>query len=126
MARPVDLKGIKKRASEALERTVKRYERLSDTLDYPIVRWVAEMTAVEAHSVWERYAEQRLVAAINHYPQHFIDEYGVRGVTRISAGLAVYLARQGRRYFEFRSTSDLIARGDHLVSDARNPFRLLP
>jgi hypothetical protein len=32
------------------------------------------MTAVEIHAAWERYVEVRLVVALNHSPEHFLQE----------------------------------------------------
>ena len=34
-----------------------RYDSVADALDYLVVRWIAQMTAVEIHAVWERYVE---------------------------------------------------------------------
>ena len=83
------------------------------------------MTAVEVHAVWERYAEQRLVAALNHSPAFFLNEHWIRGVTRIPSGLAAYAVRGGGRYFDFRSMSDLIDRSDRLLGRVANPFRAI-
>jgi hypothetical protein len=43
----------------------------------------------------------------------------------IPIGLATALVRGGGKYFDFRSTSDLIDKGDRLVGRANNPFRNL-
>ena len=127
MPRPVDLTRIRTMAATGLSRALERYDAaVSKNLDYPLLRWIAKMTAVEVHAVWERYAEQRLVAALNHSPEHFLNEYSIRGVTQIPFGLASYAVRGGGRYFDFRSMSDLIDRGDRLVGQATNPFRTIP
>jgi hypothetical protein len=65
-------------------------------------RWVAQMTAVEIHGTWERYVESRLVAALNHSPKHFIKEQNIAGVSGIPTGLAQYIVRGGKRFFDFR------------------------
>jgi hypothetical protein len=83
------------------------------------------MTAVEIHGIWERYAEERLVAALNHSPDHFLQSNIVSGVTTIPKGLANYLVRSGGKYFDFRSVSDLIEKGDRFVGKSDNPFRTM-
>jgi hypothetical protein len=83
------------------------------------------MTAVDAHETWERYVEARLVAAINHDPKHFLTEQNVKGVKHVSYGLARYIVRGGDRYFDFRSTSDLIQRTDKWLAPAQNMFRTI-
>ncbi|SRR6266404_7982528 len=83
------------------------------------------MTAVEIHGTWERYVESRLVAALNHNSKHFIKEYNVAGVSRIPTGLALYIVRGGKRFFDFRSSSDLISKADHWLGKDGNPFRSL-
>jgi hypothetical protein len=83
------------------------------------------MSAVEAHAVWERYAEQRLVVALAHHPSAFVAANGVRGLKRIPVGLASVLVRGGGKYFDFRSCSDLLNVGDRLVGRPQNPFRRL-
>ncbi len=127
MPRPIDLPAMKTRSTNALDKALALYGAAVDAeLDYHLLRWIARMTAVELHTVWERYAETRLVAALNHHPQHFLTENSIRGVTRIPAGLALYLVRSGGRYFDFRSMSDLIDKADRLVGHTANPFRVLP
>ena len=82
------------------------------------------MTAVEVHGIWERYAEARLVAALNHRPAHFLDRYEVKGVSQIPVGLAQFIIRGGERYFNFRSIGELASKGDQLLGKDHNPFRL--
>jgi len=126
MPRLIDLRAIKNRLMVDVALALVRYETaVAQKYDYFFLRWIAKMTAVEIHASWERYAESRLVAALNHNPEHFVSEHDIRGVKRISAGLAFYLVRGGGRYFDFRSMSDLIDKGDRLVGHARNPFRRL-
>ena len=85
-------------------------------------RWAAQMTAVEIHGTWERYVEGRLVAALNHNPKHFIKEQTIAGVSGIPTGLARYIIRGGKRFFDFRSMGDLINKADHWLGNAANPF----
>jgi len=123
MTRPADLGVVKRRALGSLTRIQKRYDgcRASNS-HYLFVRWVGSMCVVDAHAVWERYAEERLVVALAHHPSAFISEHGIRGLKRIPVGLAAVLARGGRKYFDFRSCSDLLSMGDGLVGRAQNPF----
>jgi hypothetical protein len=86
------------------------------------IRWVAHMTAVELHVVWERYAEGRLVIALNHFPTHFLTVNSVRGVKILPVDLADYLVRGGAKYFDFRSIDDLIDKGKRLLAPSNNPF----
>jgi len=124
MPRPVDLPAIKTRSTNALNGGLARYDAaVAAGFHYRLLRWIAKMTAVELHTVWERYVESRLVAALNHNPQHFLTENSVRGVRRVSCGLAFYVVRTGGRYFDFRSMSDLIDKADRMVGRALNPFR---
>ena len=103
---------------------MKRYDS-TDGLDYPMRRWVAQMIAVEIHGTWERYVESRLVAALNHNPKHFIKAQNIAGVSTISTGLALYIVRGGKRFFDFRSMADLINKADHWLGKDGNPFRSL-
>jgi hypothetical protein len=83
------------------------------------------MTAVDIHAVWERYVETRLVAALNHSPQHFLEGQNIASVTRIPPGLARYIVRGGRNFTDFRSTGDLMSKADHLLGKDANPFKSL-
>lgn len=83
------------------------------------------MAAVEVHSTWERYVEDRLATALNHNSAHFIVTHDVRGVSRVSSGLAYYVVRSGGRYFDFKGTSDLLSKGDEWLGKPNNPFRVL-
>lgn len=124
MPRTIDVQRLKARSINAVNHSVGRYDAIAPAgLHYLIVRWAAQMTAVEIHAIWERYVENRLVAALNHHPRHFLREHNIKGVSRISSGLAVYVVRSGGRYFDFRSMSDLIDKGDRWLGRAENPFR---
>lgn len=89
--------------------------------DYNCVRWVAKMTAVEIHGIWERYVENRLIAALNHHPEHFLNENSIKSVKRVSLGLATYIVRGGGRYFDFRSMADLSDKSKRWLGNS-NPF----
>jgi hypothetical protein len=124
MTRIVNLPALKTTSANQVSEAMARYES-AEELHYVMQRWVARMTAVELHAIWERYAERRLVTALNHAPEHFIVENNVKGVKRISAGLAFYLVRNGGRYFDFRSIGELLSKGDALLGKDGNPFRQL-
>ena len=127
MPRTIDLPALRARSTAAVNATLARYDAaVANNLHYLFLRWVAQMSAVEIHATWERYAENRLVAALNHHPAHFLADNAVRGVRRVPAGLALYVVRGGGRYFDFRSMRELRDKADRLVADAQNPFRPLP
>jgi hypothetical protein len=127
MTRPIDLERIRRLAQRSLKRSMGRYkDAVSAKLDYLMVRWTAQMTAVELHVVWERFAEDRLVAALNHDSSFFLETHQVLGITRVPNGLARFAVRGGDKYFDFRSCADLIDRADRLVGKARDPFRKIP
>ncbi|WP_316195806.1 MULTISPECIES: hypothetical protein [unclassified Bradyrhizobium] len=85
------------------------------------------MTAVEIHGIWERYAEDRIVAGLNHDSSHFISEESISGVSHVTVGLASFIVRRGNKYFDFRSMGDLIGKADGwLGMGSKNPFRSLP
>ncbi|HZP75838.1 MAG TPA: hypothetical protein VFB45_06840 [Pseudolabrys sp.] len=126
MPRTIDVDKLKAGSIHALDAALNRLRNLgwigSDE-ELTIYRWTAAMTAVEVHAIWERYAERRLVAALNHYPDYFIEQEEIKGVSRISSGLAFYVVRGGSRYFDFRSSSELLKKGDALLGQPDNPFR---
>jgi hypothetical protein len=124
MGRKIDFKSIQAKCIREVHTAMHRYDR-TEGLDYLVRRWVAAMTAVEVHAIWERYSESRLIAALNHYPKHFLNEHDIAGVSSISTGFAVYIVRGGGRFFDFRSTSDLIAKANRWLGATANPFRLL-
>lgn len=89
--------------------------------------WIVRMAVIDLHSVWERFAEDRLAVGLNHHPIYFLERNEVRGISHISKGLAYYLVRGGLRYFDFRSMAELLRKGDDLLSRDLNPFRhILP
>jgi len=87
--------------------------------------WVFGMSVVDVHTIWERFAEDRLALAINHHPSYFLLTHDVRGVRQISQGLAYFIVRGGSRYFDFRSMNDLIRKANSFVGADHNPFREL-
>jgi hypothetical protein len=124
MARKVDLSALRKRATQEVREAMTLYDS-AGAFDYWYQAWIAKMTAVEVHAIWERYVETRLVAALNHNPKHFIEQQGIAGLTRISTGLARYIVRGGRPYFDFRSIEDLLGKANHWLGSAANPFNAL-
>ena len=127
MPRTVDLNRIRHRALHSVQKTMARYENAGTAkLHYLLVRWIAQMSAVELHVIWERFAEDRLEAALNHDSSYFLETHQVLGITRVPNGLARFAVRGGDRYFDFRSCSDLIYRADKLAGKAGNPFRAIP
>lgn len=124
MARTIDLDRLRRKSIQDLEHILIRVGHgETGQLHYTDMRWICAMSAVEAHSIWERYAENRLAAALNHDPRHFISEYNITGVTRVSTGLALFVIRGGGRYFDFRSMSDLLTQGNKWLGRNSNPFR---
>jgi hypothetical protein len=127
MARRPSLGKVKSDAISFLNRSLERYEKArTSEINYLLLRWIASMIAVEVYAVWERYTEKRLALALTHHPEAFFEEFNVRGLKTLSVGLASVLVRGGSRYFDFRSSSDLIAKGDTLVGKDNNPFRAVP
>ncbi|MEJ2375190.1 MAG: hypothetical protein P8Y71_07095 [Pseudolabrys sp.] len=126
MPRKLDLKRLKTRSTNALNHIMARVESPPKGADHLFIRWMCAMSAVEIHGVWERYAENRLVALLNHDVRHFVSEQSIKGISHVSVGLAYYVVRGGNRYFDFRSMSDLISRADHCAGNAANPFRAIP
>jgi hypothetical protein len=126
MARKFDLKKLKADTNEFIDDLVGQIEWIEEKLngpeDYLFLRWVYEMIAVELYASWERYAESRIIAALNHSPQHFITDNSLTGVDSVSKGLAEYVVRGGGRYFDFRSVEDLKGHATRLLGKSRNPF----
>ena len=83
------------------------------------------MSIVELHAIWERFAEERLVIALNHAPSYFIEENSIKGTENITKGLAHVLVKENQKYFDFRSMDDLIKRGTKLLGVNNNPFKNL-
>lgn len=124
MPRKIDLRVLRKKSAQDVIKAIQRYDAGS-ALGYYWGRWIARMTAVEIHAVWERYVETRLVAALNHNPRHFLKEQEITGVARISPGFARYIIRSGNRFFDFRSTADLIGKANRWLGSTANPFNAL-
>lgn len=125
MAKKINLTALKTKSRDDINYAIQRYERADKKgLHYLLVWWIAQMTAVEIYTVWERYVEDRLVAALNHAPQHFLKAHNIVGVSRISSGFAAFIVRGGR-YLDFRSTNDLIGKADKWLGKTGNPFRQL-
>jgi len=64
-------------------------------------RWIVSMVAVDVYAIWERCAERRVVAGLNHHPQQFLTANGIRSLKRVPLTLATVLIRTGTRYFDF-------------------------
>jgi hypothetical protein len=126
MARKIDLPRLKRVSTNAIASVLARVDTPPIGADYILVRWMCRMSAVELHGIWERYAEDRLVASLNHNAAHFMLEQDIKGVTNVSVGLAFYVVRGGNRYFDFKSVGDLISKGDHIAGLNNNPFRAIP
>jgi hypothetical protein len=124
MSKKIDLRRLRENSVRELHLAVQRYEA-SQGMHYGWRRWIARMTAVEIHSTWERYVETRLVAALNHSPKHFLEQHNITGVTAISPGFARYIIRGGRRFFDSRSTADLIDKANRWLGRTSNPFKSL-
>jgi hypothetical protein len=123
MARKIDLRRLKRASVAQILGTLARYSTAKESgVQYLLLRWIAQMSVVEIHSSWERYAEARLVAALNHDPSYFLQNEGIKGVTSVSTGLADFVVRSGRRFFDFRSSSELINKGTELLGKGKNPF----
>jgi hypothetical protein len=85
MARKVDVRRLKAGSTAAVNGGITRMGRaLEKGADHYLLRWMAAMTIVEIHSVWERYIEKRLVAALNHDATHFFEEEEIKGITHVS------------------------------------------
>jgi hypothetical protein len=125
MAKKINVAALKKSSEDDINYAIRRYERAEEKQwHYLTVRWIAQMTAVEIHAVWERYVEHRVVAALNHTPRYFLEMHNITGVARISSGFATYIVRGGG-YFDFRSTAELLNKADKWLGQADNPFRRL-
>jgi hypothetical protein len=124
MSKKIDLPALRNKSAAELRFAIRRYEN-SGQMHYFWRRWIARMTAVEIHAIWERYAETRLVAALNHNPKHFIERQGITGLTSISTGLSRYVVRGGNRFFDFRSMDDLRSRANRLLGPTANPFNAI-
>ena len=124
MPRLLHMPRIRSVATDRIRSTLDRLGRIERSRPHlDERRWANAMSLVSIHSAWERFAEHRLALELNHSPDHFLKTNIVKGIHRIPKGLALYLVRGGMNYFDFRSCSDLLSKGDKLLSPAGNPFR---
>jgi hypothetical protein len=129
MVRKIDVERLRNRSIGDIDRSIARFSELCAKIgdrDFLLIRWSSAMTAVEIHGIWERFVEERLVSLINHNPSHFANQADIKGLTRVSSGLARYIIRGGGRYFDFRSMSELLQKADSWLGKENNPFRALP
>lgn len=127
MPKRMNLQRKKTKYVKSIADAIQRYDdAIANDLDASLLRWIAKMSALEVHTGWERYVEDRLVVALNNDARHFIKENDIRGVKHLSSGFATYVALNGRHYFDFRSMSDLFKQGDNLIGKDANPFRSMP
>ena len=125
MARKTDLELLRTNSTQDIDWLTDRFKEFDRILPpdkYHMLRWVAEMSIIELHAIWERFAEERLVIALNHYPSHFISDNSIKGTDKITRGLSNVLVKGNQKYFDFRSMDDLIKRGNNLLGTAHNPF----
>jgi hypothetical protein len=122
MSRKIDLAKIAKSSTVEVRRSLRMYRKICFGTDHNVNRWASQFAAVEVHAAWERYSEKRVIAALNHNASVFLNENSVKGVTRISSGLASYIVRGGRNFFDFKSSADLIRIGNRLLGPLNNPF----
>ncbi len=121
----VNLAALQKSSTQQIHHSLRMYRAIRLIPDHYPNRWASQFAAVELHAIWERYAEKRLIAALNHNAVHFLEQNEAKGVKRVPLGLASYIVRSGRTFFDFKSSSDLINIGDRLLSALGNPFREL-
>ena len=113
---------LEKSSMRQIRHSLNMYSDIRLTSFHSLNRWASQFAAVELHAIWERYAEKRLIAALNHNAAHFLEENEAKGVKRVPLGLASYIVRGGRRFFDFKNSSDLISMGNRLLSPVGNPF----
>ena len=123
MPRKIDVANLKTRSTALLAHVQTRIDKaIATNLDFYLIRWMCRMSAVEVHTIWERYVEKRLIAALNHDASHFVREEEIKGVKHVSSGLADYIVRGGGKFFDFRSMSQLIDKGNAWLGVNANPF----
>jgi hypothetical protein len=125
MARRIGLAQHTKQAIGEIARSLRYYKHVSSFDDYSLSRWSSQMVAVDIHAVWERYAEKRLVIALNHNPDFFIKRNHLKGIRKVPAGLASYVVRSGGKFFDFRSMNELTRISKLLIAPEDNPFRVI-
>lgn len=127
MARKTNISTLRSTAIRELDSLQRRFVEFEKALldsQYNMLRWVSSMAVVELHSIWERYAENRLIYSLNNHPTQFIEKNGIKGISAIPKGLSCIIVRGSGKYFDFRSVDDLIKKGSNLL-EANNPFRNL-
>jgi len=125
--RPSDLPRLRAKTLKEINFALSHYKKtVAKNSDFQLIWYIGMMAAVDMHATWERFAEGRLIVALNHDPSPFITANLIRGIKRIPVGLATVLVRSGARYFDFRSTGELIDKGDRLLGKSSNPFRKIP
>lgn len=127
MAKRTNISILRLTAIQELDNLEKRFGEFEKTFldsQYYLLRWVSSMAIVELHSIWERYAENRLIYSLNNHPTVFIEKNGIKGISAIPKGLSCIIVRGSGKYFDFRSVDDLIKKGNNLL-EANNPFRSL-
>jgi len=127
MSSRVDLNGIRARAVKELDYALSLYNRaVKEKIDFKLIRYLGAMAAVDIHATWERFTEDRLIAALHYDPTTFFRANEIRGIKRLPVGLATILVRERSIYFDFRSTDALIDKADRLLGKSANPFRKIP
>src|SRR5213594_1462235 len=127
--RKPDLAILKGKTRGELISALQRFRGAEATLpqkEYLLLRWVAAMTAVELHAIWERYAERRLMAALAIHPAQLIADNGILGLKHVPIGLAEVIVRGGGRFIDFRSFEQLVGKATKLVGRSHNPFLAVP
>jgi hypothetical protein len=124
MARKTDLSLLRNNSLRDILRVEEQFAVFSEIIpieEYYLLRGIASMAIVDLNAIWERYTEERLVIALNHNPQYFIGNNNINGINTIPKGLAKIIVRGSFKYFDFRSTRELINKGNKLLG-VKNPF----
>jgi len=127
--RKPDVGVLKTKTRSTLADALERFRGAEATLpakEYLLLRWVAAMTAVEVHAIWERYAERRLMVALAIHPGQLIADNGILGLKHVPIGLAEVIVRGGGRFIDLRSFEDLLGKATKLLGRTRNPFAAVP
>lgn len=130
MADTKTVTSLKKRAVDRIRDALQDYDNApgsnKDTDEY---YWdkarIAERVVVEIFTVWERYVEDRLIAALKKHPRHFLVQNKAERLKRIPVGLCGFIVRGGRRYFDVPNLDGLVGLANALLSESKNPFRAL-
>src|SRR6266511_3617181 len=89
--RKPDVGVLKTKTRSTLADALERFRGAEATLpakEYLLLRWVAAITAIEVHAIWERYAERRLMVALAIHPGQLIADNGLLGLKHVPDGLA--------------------------------------